>query len=312
MAKRKQNLANYYSSLIVYVSKNVPFVPLAVLFILLVVTTSMLKPSPSFPRPESFLIVTAPIPESDTRIPPHIKAAAVIIQDTDSGAVFYERNADSLLPPASTTKIMTALVALEHFNIDDVVTVGQIDVGGQTMELVNGEQLTVEDLLYGLLIFSANDAAEVLVRSFPGGRQAFITAMNEKAKLLHLSNTHFMNPSGLYEASHVSTARDLARLASYAEENPIFSKIVSTRSRTVVALNNVKAHKLVNLNMLLGSVPGVLGVKTGRTDEGGEALVTFIERGGHSLMIVILGSVDRFGDTKALIDWAYTSYSWGN
>jgi D-alanyl-D-alanine carboxypeptidase len=178
------------------------------------------------------------------------------------------------------------------------------------MGLINGEKMKVEDLLYGLLVYSANDAAEVLAQNYPGGRDAFVGAMNAKAVELHLENTSFKNPTGLDGNGHVTTARDLIRGASLAMQIPEFARIVGTKQAVVKSENGKIVHRLTNINELLGVVEGVLGVKTGWTENARENLVTYIERDNKKIMIALLGSQDRFGETKELIDWIFANYAW--
>lgn len=243
---------------------------------------------------------------------PIFSAQGVLAVDLASGVALFEKDADKALLPASTTKIVTALVAMNSFNKDDVIEIGNIVVEGQKMGLKKGEKIKVTDLLYGLLVYSANDAAEALAQNFPGGRDNFILAMNDFAKSLHLENTNLTNPSGLdgYGNHIVSTARDLIRISAYAMKNSEFAKIVGTKEITVKSVDGKVVHKLANVNQLLEKVPGVLGVKTGWTESARENLVTYIERDGHKIMIAVLGSQDRFGETKELINWIFANYSW--
>jgi D-alanyl-D-alanine carboxypeptidase len=241
---------------------------------------------------------------------PIISAQAVLATDVDSGVVLFEKDPDKKLLPASTTKIITAMVTMDFFPMDKIITVGNVNIIGQKMNLVKGEQMTVKDLLYGLLVYSANDAAEVLAANYLGGRDSFIYAMNQKAKELHLDNTYFTNPSGLDGESHYSTARDLIRASEIAMENPLFAEIVGTKEKTVASENGKIIHKLTNINELLGGVDGVMGVKTGWTEEARENLVTYINKDKKRILIAILGSQDRFGETKELIDWTFDNYEW--
>lgn len=241
---------------------------------------------------------------------PIVSAQAALVIDLDSGVTLYEKNPDAPLLPASTTKIVTSLVAMDYYPLDSVLTVRNAKVEGQKMGLFIGEKITVDNLLYGLLMFSANDAAEVLAANFPGGRDLFITTMNLKAQRLNLENSYFTNPTGLDKDAQVTTARDLIRIASYAMRNPHFAEIVSTKSTEVKSADERISHKLVNINELIGSVEGVLGVKTGWTEEARENLVTYIERDERRIMIALLGSQDRFGETKELIEWIFGNYEW--
>ena len=255
--------------------------------------------------------VFSPVPLlTGTAAFPIISAQAALAVDTDSGVTLYEKDPDKLLLPASTTKIVTALVAMAAYPDDAVLEVNNIKVEGQKMGLVSGEKMKVQDLLYGLLVYSANDAAEVLANNYPGGREAFVEAMNAKAKELHLENTSFKNPTGLDGNGHVTTARDLIRVATLAMKNPEFARIVGTKQTVVRSENGKIVHKLTNINELLGVVEGVLGVKTGWTENARENLVTYIERDNKKIMIALLGSQDRFGETKELIDWIYSNYAW--
>lgn len=241
---------------------------------------------------------------------PIVSAKAVLAVDVDSSVTLYEKNPDQALLPASTTKIVTALVAMDYYPSISILQINEIRIEGQKMGLIEGEEITAGDLLKGLLISSANDAAEALAQSYPGGRDAFIDAMNAKATELNLDNTDFANPSGLDAKGHNSTARDLIRVSTHAMAKPRFSEIVGTEETVVKSIDGSVVHKLSNINELVGSVDGVLGVKTGWTEVARENLVTYVERDGHKVMIAILGSQDRFGETKELIDWIFNSYIW--
>jgi D-alanyl-D-alanine carboxypeptidase (penicillin-binding protein 5/6) len=242
---------------------------------------------------------------------PILSAQGAIAIDMDSGVPLYEKNPDAPLLPASTTKIVTALVALDLYDPDTVLTVGTKSVVvGQKMGLFVGEKMRMEDLLYGLLVYSANDAAEALAENHPQGYDEFIEDMNKKARDLHMTNSHFENPVGLDGNAHRSTARDLVRASEIAMRNPIFSKIVGTKEIVITDASGKYSYDLVNLNKLLGVVPGVIGVKTGWTESARENLVTYVTRDGHEILITLLGSQDRFGETKELIDWVFASYDW--
>ncbi len=242
---------------------------------------------------------------------PILSAQGVMAVDLSSGISLYEKQADAKLLPASTTKIVTALVSLDTYNLDQVLTVGkEVKVVGQKMGLYVGETMRFEDLLYGLLVYSANDAAEVLAENYPGGYDSFITAMNAKANELSMVNSHFDNPVGLDTANQYSTAKDLVRVSEVAMRDPVFAKVVGTKNIVVKDTAGKVTHNLRNINELLGTVPGVLGVKTGWTENARENLVTYIERDNHKIMIVVLGSQDRFGETKELINWIFENYDW--
>jgi len=253
----------------------------------------------------------SPLPALIGKAPfPVVSAQAALAIDLDSGITLYEKDPDKTLLPASTTKIVTALVALDTYPDDAVLVVANPKVEGQKMGLIKGEKIKVGDLLYGLLVYSANDAAEVLAQNYPGGRDAFIEAMNAKVRQLHLEHTTFKNPTGLDGNGHLTTAKDLIRVASVAMENPEFAQIVGTKEILVKSQDGKIAHRLTNINELLGKVEGVLGVKTGWTENARENLVTYIVRGNKRVMIALLGSQDRFGETKELIDWIFSNYTW--
>jgi serine-type D-Ala-D-Ala carboxypeptidase (penicillin-binding protein 5/6) len=241
---------------------------------------------------------------------PDFSAESITAIDINSGVDLYNKNSDKKLLPASTTKIVTALVSIDYYPMQKRITIDNLKVDGQKMGLMPNEEITVRDLLSGLLIFSANDAAEVLAANYPGGRDEFIKAMNSKAEELNLSSSHFTNPSGLDDAGISTTSRDLVRAATEAMQNQIFREIVGTKSKTVSSTDGKIKHKLSNLNQLLGTVDGVLGVKTGWTENAKENLVTYIERDDKKVMIAVLGSKDRFGETKMLIDWIFANYEW--
>lgn len=256
----------------------------------------------------------APYPVNKTNVYPgsEITASGVVILDVDSGVILYKRNEDSLLSPASTTKIITALVALDTYQLEDVVTVKTLVDSGQTMGLIPGERMTVENLLFGALVQSGNDAAWTLAESYPGGVKKFIESMNEKARQLHLTDSYFTNPVGYDDAKHKITPMDLARLAAVALNNQTVAKMVAIPAITVSDVTHTYFHSLKNVNQLLGKIPGVGGIKTGWTEDAGENLVTLVERNGHRIILVVLRSRDRFAETVKLIDWIFGNYQWEN
>lgn len=270
------------------------------------------------PQPEAINVAIAQIPISLypmnlTNTPaPALTAQSALVMDIDSAVVLYQKNIKQRLYPASTTKIMTALVAIENYSLDQIITVGEINSPPIVVNLVPGEKISVENLLYATLISSGNDAAEALARAHPEGRNKFIELMNEKAKDLSLLNTQFQNPTGIDEDGHYSTALDLGRLAIYALKHPVFARIVATSKASVFSADGHTEHKLNNVNELLDKLEGVKGVKTGYTEKAGQALVALTQRRGHQILTVVLGSTDRFGETKSLIEWAFASHNWIN
>lgn len=254
----------------------------------------------------------APYPVNSTGIYPgyEITAEGIVVYDLESATTMYGRNTDVLLSPASTTKIMTALVALEHYDLDDVVTVTTVANSGATMGLVPGEQITVENLLYGALIQSGNDAAWAIAEHFGGGVEKFVEAMNEKAADLHLASTRFTNPVGFDDPGHKMSATDLTRLGAFALTNKTIAKMVAIPQITISDITHTHFHPLTNVNALLGKIPGVAGIKTGWTEEAGENLVTLVERNGRRVIVVVLKSQNRFADTEQLINWIFANYEW--
>jgi D-alanyl-D-alanine carboxypeptidase (penicillin-binding protein 5/6) len=206
---------------------------------------------------------------------------------------------------ASTTKIMTALLVLERSALDELVVVSpNALVGESNMGLVAGEQLSVEDLLWGLLLNSANDAAVALAEHVAGSEAAFVELMNQRAAELGLTGTQFANVHGLDAPNHASTARDLWRLAEVAMQSPVFRQMVATQSYTAAG------HPLWNRNELLAIYPGADGIKTGTTDLAGQCLVASVTRDGHRAVAVILGSQDRYRDAQVLFDHDAITYRW--
>ncbi len=231
---------------------------------------------------------------------PDISAQGAIIMDADSKVVLYSKNPYLRFSTASTTKIMTALTALAHFKPNDILTVKQASNDGSVLGLMQGQKFTFEDLLYAMLLPSANDAALAISQNYPGGEPNFVAKMNEKAHNFQLYNTHYQDPAGLDDFGDYTTPFDLARLASFAVLNPDFKKIVATRQKVISDIYG-NTYDLQNLNILLG-VDGVNGVKTGYTEEAGQVLVTSKLEKGKTIIIVVMGSIDRFADTEKLLD----------
>lgn len=242
-----------------------------------------------------------------------ISARGVYAVDINSGETLYSKNSNEPLLPASTTKIATAVVAMKVFNGQDILTVSGVqNITGQKMGLFNGEKITAESLIYGILIHSANDAAMVIANNYSGGYKEFINEMNQLASDWGLNKTHFTNPVGFDEYLHFSTAEDLVKLSYQAMNDPHFAEIVSLQGASVASSDGYFVHNLKNTNLLLGEIPGVVGVKTGHTISSGESLVTQINNDDKKILIALVGSVDRFGETKLLIDWILGNYSWEN
>ena len=244
----------------------------------------------------------SPVPFRKTEAFPFLTAQGVYVLDLPSFTPVLEKNAKEKFLPASTAKIITALGAYDVYTPQAVIEVKKVVPYGQTMGLVLGEKITVENLLYGILVHSANDAAYVLAENF--GYQKFLDLMNKKAKDLKMENSHFVDPAGLSEdKNQYATPFDLALAARAILKNPYLSKMVSLKEIVVSDVDFLYFHRLVNVNRLLGEVPGVGGVKTGYTEEAGQNLVSFYKKNNHQFIIVVLKSEDRFLDTKNIIDW---------
>jgi len=233
-------------------------------------------------------------------------AEKCILIHADTGTVLYEKNADERSLIASTTKIMTALVALENCDVYESVIIRPEWTGieGSSMYLKAGESYTVGELLYGLMLVSGNDAATALAGHISGSPEGFAALMNEKALQLGLENTSFKNPHGLDEEGHYSTARDMALIMSAAMENEDFVKISSARSRNVGELTHV------NHNKLLWRYDGCISGKTGYTMASGRSLVSCAERDGLRLICVTLSDPDDWNTHMGLYDWAFENYSY--
>lgn len=251
----------------------------------------------------------SPYPYVTNSIQPAVSAYSVYIVDRDTLTPIYGKNEHATTYPASTTKMITALVTYDRYKSDDVVKVPRVHNEGQVMNLVTGERITVENLLYGMLVHSGNDAAYAVADFY--GYDKFIALMNEKAKELHMNDTTFTNPAGLHNPQHVSTAYDLTLAARALLNNEYLAKMVHTKQITVSDETFTYFHPLSNVNQLLGAIPGVGGLKTGYTEEAGENLVTLYRRpDGHELIMVVLKSDDRFADTKELVNWINTSVAY--
>ena len=234
-----------------------------------------------------------------------VSAEKAIVLDAVSGRVLFEKNADQRSLIASTTKIMTALIICEQCNVLDRMRIPKEAVGieGSSMYLKEGEILTIQELLYGLMLSSGNDAAVALAIYCGGTVEGFAELMNDKARNLGLTGTHFENPNGLDSPGHYSTARDLAHLAAYAMDNPIFYKTVS--AKTV----KIGQRCLQNHNKLLWQVPGADGVKTGFTKAAGRILVSSATREGRRIIAVTLNDGDDWRDHAALLNEGFARYS---
>ena len=248
--------------------------------------------------------------EESPHAPPSLSAESAVLMEADSGTVVYQKNAYTRLPMASTTKIMTALVALELAAPDTVILVDGRAVGteGSSVYLCEGEKLTLEELLYALMLESANDAAVAIAIGVAGSEEAFVDEMNRKATSLGLSNTHFANPHGLDAQAHYTTAYELALIAQAALQNPLLKTIVSTRKTTIPHQETDGVRLLVNHNKMLRQYEGCIGVKTGYTQKSGRCLVSAAERDGVTMIAVTIDSPDDWSDHTKLLDFGFANY----
>lgn len=257
---------------------------------------------------------------------PDIKATSAVLVDSASGRVLYEKEAKAKCYPASTTKIMTGLLALENLNLGDAVTASatavDVDRDGSNMGILEGEILTVEQLLYGLMVHSANDAANVLAEAVSGSLSAFVEKMNTRAAELGMENTHFANPHGYHDDNHYTSAYDLYLLAKVAMQNEVFAKIVGTPTYEIPPTNRYKeTRSLSNNNALINPMKGrkylysaATGVKTGHTSKAGNCLVSSAEKNGSSFLCVVLNAPNEngtnysFADTISLLDYGFQNF----
>lgn len=274
----------------------------------------------AMPWNENVLLEATAIPEKKKEnIAPVIEATAAIVVDLKNGYILYEKNVHDPLPIASLTKLMTTTIILEENNLSEIATISANTTAteGKKTWLAQGEQITVENLLYAALIDSANDAAVALAEHNAGSVEAFVEKMNAKAKEIGLINTSFVNPTGLDEdnnaehPSNISSAYDLTLLGRYAYGKSFVRRAVSKKELEVASTNEAIQHKLTNTNALLDSYLKVLGLKTGTTDMAGECLITIIQNdNGNDILTVVLNSPSRYNETKLLADWTFRTYTW--
>ena len=234
-------------------------------------------------------------------------AKAVVLMEAASGRILYAQNENEQLPMASTTKIITALIALEQPNLDEYFVVDEqaIQVEGTSMGLQVGDQVTLRTLAWGMLLSSGNDAANAAAVRISGSIPAFAQLMNQRVQELGAANTHLVTPSGLDDEAHYTTAKDLALIARGALQNPDFAAICSTRSVAVTYGNPPYKRYLSNHNRLLSTYEGANGVKTGFTKKSGRCLVSSAERDGVQLICVTLGASDDWSIHRQLLDQGF-------
>lgn len=239
-----------------------------------------------------------------------VSAESAVLIDADSGRVLWEKNAHSKMGMASTTKIMTALTVLRLCSPEDTVVVSDSAIGteGSSIYLCKGEKMTVEQLLYGLLLASANDAAVALAIHCSGSVENFADQMNVVADELGLENTNFTNPHGLYDEEHYTTSYELALITREAMKVPLLSKIFATYKASIPFCGEADKRLLVNHNKMLKSYDGAVGVKTGFTKKTGRCLVSGAKRDGLTLICVTLNAPDDWRDHTAMLDYGYENY----
>lgn len=255
-----------------------------------------------------------------------IYSDAVILIENQTGKTLYEKNSEQKMYPASTTKILTAILSIEKGNLNDKVTVSktaiaQMKPGYTSAYLSEGEIISVEDLLKVLLINSANDASNVLAEYISGSIDSFVTLMNEKSKELGCTNTHFVTTNGLHDDNHYTTAKDLAIIARYCMQNETFRKIVSMKKCVIPATNKSEERIYKNTNDLINPTsgyyyPSCIGIKTGFTSEAKNCLISACSKNGLQVIAVVLGASitenhksARYVDSKTLYDYTYSNYS---
>jgi D-alanyl-D-alanine carboxypeptidase len=241
--------------------------------------------------------------------PPRVVAKAAILADEATGQVLFERNAGTGRAMASTTKVMTALLTLERLDEDRAVVIGAgpPKVGEESLRLRKGERLTVRQLLLGLLVKSANDAAVALAEAVDGSETVFVRHMNRKAAALGLTATHYVTPYGLDRPGHQTSARDLARLWEVAMRRADFRALVATRGARIPG-GPLSLRRFVTTNQLLGSYRWTVGGKTGFTNRAGRCLVASASRGGRRLVAVAMGTPNAFADVRALFEYGFSKY----
>ncbi|WJH28657.1 D-alanyl-D-alanine carboxypeptidase [Paenibacillus sp. CC-CFT742] len=238
----------------------------------------------------------------------HAQSAALI--DVTSGRILYSKDGDKELRIASLTKIMTAIVAIEQGKLDDKVKVSSTAFAkeGSSLYLKLGEEMTLENMLYGLMLRSGNDAASAIAEHVGGSEEGFVLLMNQKAEEIGLKHSHFMNPHGLDADGHYSTANDLARLTAYALHNPVFKRIVATEDKSAPNPNESWEYSWHNKNKMLRLYEGADGVKTGYTKKAFRCLVSSATRNGQQLAAVTLNDGDDWNDHARMLNFGFENF----
>lgn len=239
---------------------------------------------------------------------PSVTARSAVVLDAETGKVLYDKNAYQLRAPASTTKILTSILAIECGNLNELVTVSPYaaSVGEASLNLQAFDRLTLNELVHGALIRSGNDACVAIAEHLSPSEEEFVGLMNLKAQAIGAYNTTFYNTNGLPHLKHLTTAYDLAVIARYALQSPVFSKIVQTKYYTMKWEEPRRTFFITNTNKLLWSYPLATGVKTGTTNKAGKCLVASAKSGDEEIIAVILNAYDRFGDAQKLLDYGFS------
>ncbi len=257
-----------------------------------------------------FMFLSLPVYAEEPPVP-EVSGKSVILVEAQSGRVLFAKNEKEKLPMASTTKIMTALLAAESGKLDQeiVVTKEMLQVEGTSMGLLPGDTVTVEGLIYGMLLQSGNDAANVTALTLAGSKEKFAEMMNRRAQELGMENTHFVTPSGLDAEGHYSTAEDMSKLARAALNNPVFAQVCAQKTARVEYGNPPYMRTMTNHNKLLKMYDGTIGVKTGFTKKSGRCLVSAAERDGVTLVAVTLNDPNDWSTHKELFDYGFSLLS---
>ena len=239
---------------------------------------------------------------------PNHTAEAIFIRERNSGEIIFKENEHVQRSPASLTKMATAIVTIENCDLSKEIIVNNVLKDGSLMGLENGEKVTYEDLLYGMLVASGNDAAEMLSRACFSSQEKAVESIQKKLEFLGLHDTNYVNVSGLPADNHYSSAYDLTFLAEVLLRNEKLAEIVNTKEITLVSIDLKRWYSLKSSNDLLFENPSVYGVKTGYTESAGQCLILAYKKGDRDFMITILGSQDRFTDGEAIINWIQSNY----
>lgn len=248
--------------------------------------------------------------DPESQIYPAVSAEGAILMDAGSGQILYSKNPEKELFPASTTKILTAILVLEHGHLNQITTISKkvSETPYTSIHLKEGEKISVDELLHGALMRSANDACMGLAEAVAGSDTAFVKKMNERARQLGAKHTHFVTCNGLHDPNHYTCAEDLGIFTRKAIQFPEFNKIVSTKKWVLTRSKNQDDRVVYNRNHFIWRVKGADGIKTGYTKQAGKCLVASISRGGWRLIAIVLHSKDPIGESSSLIDYGYLNY----